>query len=143
MADYSVAIPRQEESGSYPIGEEIHFDLKERLELSELRAQMWYFAPGESSFYHLHHQQEELYYLVDGPAQIRVGRGDDEDVVDFDEGTTVKVPPGVPRQLLNETDSASQWLVVASPNVREAVIYHDERDEFVPLDEFLELYARE
>lgn len=137
MADYSLAIPSQEESDPFPAGDGNQFDLKGRLGLSKMRTRMWYFEPGEASSYHRHGEQEELYYLVDGPGQIRVGHGDDEEVVDVEDGTAVKVAPETPRQLLNETDSTTQWLVVAAPDVVEGEIYHDERGEFLPLSEFM------
>jgi mannose-6-phosphate isomerase-like protein (cupin superfamily) len=139
MVDYGMATPTEEASDTYPAGDGTHYDLKGVLDLEELRAQMWFFEPGGSSIYHLHNRQEELYYLVDGPAQMRVGRDDDQELVDVPEGTTMTVPPGTARQLLNPTDHATTWLVVAAPNVREAEIYHEGRDEFLPLEEFLAL----
>jgi len=138
MSRYEVSTPSKSESETYPAADGTHYDLKTRLGLSELRSQVWYFDPGEVSIYHLHRQQEELYYLIDGPAQMRLGQGDDEEIIEVTEGSTVKVEPGVPRQLLNETNSPTEWLVVAAPNVREAEIYHDKRGEFLPLDEFME-----
>lgn len=136
MAAYTVTRPRRAESDPFPAGEGRTVDLRAPLGLSEMRARMWYFDPGESSFYHRHEQQEELYYLLDGPAQIRVGAGEDETVLDVEEGSAVRVAPGAARQLRNDTDSPTRWLVIAAPNVREVELYDDDRGEFVPLDEF-------
>jgi uncharacterized cupin superfamily protein len=137
MAEYAITQPNREESDSFPAGEGRTVDLRGPLGLSEMRARIWYFDPGEQSFYHLHDQQEELYYLVDGPAQIRVGADEDEEVLTVEEGAAVSVAPGTPRQLRNETDSSVQWLVIGAPNVREAAFYDEERGTFVSLDEFL------
>lgn len=79
---------------------------------------------------------EELYYLVDGPEQIGIGEGAAAAVLDVEEGAAVRVETGTGRQLRNDTDTTSAWLVIGAPNVRAAELWDDDREEFVSADEY-------
>ena len=51
------------------------------------------FAPGAKSHGHRHKRQEEIYVLVDGSAEMKVG----DDVVRLSRWSAVRVPPHVMR----------------------------------------------
>lgn len=91
-----------------------HVDLTSELALTEMRARVWYIEPGNTrKTYHRHGEQEELYYVLDGPGRIRIG----DEVVDVPAGTALRLPPETPRQVFNDTDDTHVWLVVGAPPV--------------------------
>lgn len=84
----------------------------------KLRANVWTLAEG-SMLRHAHQQQEELYMVLDGVAQIEV------------EGTTRKlaerdallVPAGVAHQLTNSGIGPCTFIVVAAPAVSDDAVF--------------------
>ena len=66
---------------------------------------------GSSSNPHLHEQSEEVFYVVLGTGQARVG----EEVEDIGPGSCVFVPPNTLHQLLNNSDTELKVLAVTSP----------------------------
>ena len=72
-----------------------------QLGLSEMRATVWYFEPGEEIQYHAHSEQEELYFVLDGEFSLKLGRSGETEYVDADPGTfrfpaDAAVPLGAP-----------------------------------------------
>lgn len=51
--------------------------LTQALDLSEMRANVWYFEPGEDLVYHAHDEQEELVYVLEGQFSLTIGHPDD------------------------------------------------------------------
>lgn len=91
-----------------------HVDLTATLGLEESRARVWYLEPGhDRKGTHVHDQQEELYYVIEGPGRLTVA----EETLDVPEGAFVRVPPETPRRLFNDTDEEHVWLVVGAPPV--------------------------
>ena len=94
----------------------MHADLFETLGCTEMRPKVWYLSEGDSMSYHRQTEQEEFYYVLEGPGRMKVGA--DGETSDVAEGTAVRVPPETPRQILNDTDDGEHvWLVVGAPNV--------------------------
>lgn len=85
--------------------------LTEALGLTETRATLRRLPPGASMPYHRHAEQEELYVLLDGKGAIVV----DGERLTAGPGTAVRVSPGTPRQLVNDSAGTSEWLVVGAP----------------------------
>ena len=62
-------------------------------------------------FGHKHKRQEEIYFLVSGRAQVKVG----EDVVDLEPWTAVRVPPDTIRSIKAGPEGA-EFVIVGAPN---------------------------
>lgn len=138
MPGYSVTESNQEESHPFPGVDGAQYDLIEPLDLDRMRMRMWYIEPDGTSNLHRHEVQEEVYHFLDGPAQIQFERGDDTERVDVAEGSTVKVEPSVPRQIINTSGSTLRILAVAAPNEMEGEIWDPEGEEYVPLQEWFQ-----
>lgn len=67
----------------------------EQLGLSELRATVWYFEPGDEIQYHAHHEQEEVYFVLDGEFSLKLGRSGETEYVEVDSGTFWVAKPEV------------------------------------------------
>jgi quercetin dioxygenase-like cupin family protein len=59
----------------------------EQLGLSEMRATVWYFEPGEEIQYHAHSEQEELFFVLEGEFSLKLGRSGETEYVDAGPGT--------------------------------------------------------
>lgn len=92
-----------------------HVDLVTGLGCTEMRPKVWDLAPGDAMSYHRQREQEEFYYVLSGPARIRIG----EDRLDVNEGTALRIPPGTPRQVFNDTEEDHRWLIVGAPPVED------------------------
>lgn len=91
-----------------------HVDLTESLALEEMRARIWYLEPGhDRKGTHVHEQQEELYYVIDGPGRMTVAG----ETIDVPEGAFVRLPASTPRRLFNDSDEEHVWLIVGAPPV--------------------------
>ena len=90
----------------------MHVNLGDELGCEKLAARVWSLSPGDAMNYHRQAEQEELYYVLDGPGRMKL----DGTVRTIDEGTAVRVSPETPRQLLNDTENEEHsWLVVGAP----------------------------
>jgi mannose-6-phosphate isomerase-like protein (cupin superfamily) len=67
---------------------------------------------GKGSYGHRHKTQEELYFVIAGTLQFKLG----DDVIDVEAGTAVRVPPEVPRSIWNERPEDAE-LVICSVRV--------------------------
>jgi len=86
-------------------------DLAEQLEAKTLGARYWRLHPGQASTWHRHFDQHEIYVLVEGTGRMRV----DEERITLEPLSAVLVEPEHMRQLFNDTDQDSLWLVVGAP----------------------------
>lgn len=67
--------------------------------------------PGESVEHHVHKEAEEVYLLMKGRSQIRIG----DDVLEATELDGFRVPPEVPRSVYNHTDEDCWWIFIGAP----------------------------
>jgi mannose-6-phosphate isomerase-like protein (cupin superfamily) len=137
---YSIVEPTKQEANPFPGADGTQFDLLAALGLDEMRMRMWYYEPGGSSTLHRHGVQEEVYYFLDGPAQIQIGHGDDEELVDVSAGSAVRVSAETPRQIINTSDSQTRMLAVAAPNQMEGDIWDAENDEYVTIQDWFQRF---
>jgi quercetin dioxygenase-like cupin family protein len=86
-------------------------DLAKQLGASSLAARLWRLHPGQASTRHRHRHQEELYVVLSGSGRMRVG----EEALRLEPLSAVLVSPGELRQLFNDTDVDTLWLVLGSP----------------------------
>jgi quercetin dioxygenase-like cupin family protein len=91
-------------------------DLAKQLEAENLGARLWRLKPGQASTKHGHFDQEELYVVLEGTGRMRVG---EEDPLTLEPLSAVLVSPEEVRQVFNDTESETLWLVVGAP--RESV----------------------
>jgi mannose-6-phosphate isomerase-like protein (cupin superfamily) len=86
-------------------------DFLERTGTENLSARLWRLPPGSASTLHKHVRQEEFYFVLEGVGRMRVG------------GETLTVPkhggvlvgPEPLRQVFNDTDAETLWLIIGAP----------------------------
>jgi mannose-6-phosphate isomerase-like protein (cupin superfamily) len=86
-------------------------DFLERTGSENLGARLWRLPPKSANTLHKHIRAEEFYFVLEGTGRIRVG------------GETFTVPkhggllvgPGELRQVFNDTESETLWLIVGAP----------------------------
>ena len=86
-------------------------DLAKQLEAETVGARLWRLAPGQASTKHRHFEMHELYVLLEGEGRVRV----DDEVLTLSPMSALLVEPEHTRQLFNDTDADSLWLVVGAP----------------------------
>ena len=65
---------------------------------------------GKGSYGHFHKTQEEIYFVVSGRVQIKLG----DDVVEADKGTAVRVAPEVARSVWNDEPEDAEILILST-----------------------------
>ncbi len=86
-------------------------DFLERTGSENLSARLWRLPSGSANTLHKHIRQEEFYFVLEGLGRMRVG------------GETLTVPkhggvlvgPEQLRQVFNDTDAETFWLIVGAP----------------------------
>ncbi|MCQ4332104.1 cupin domain-containing protein [Natronomonas sp. F2-12] len=112
--DYSMLAVEEAERKPSSVSGTPHVDLVSELGCEEMRPKVWFLSPGDEMSFHRQTEQEEFYYVLEGPGRMKVGA--DGETSDVAEGTAVRVPPETPRQILNDTDDGEHvWLVVGAP----------------------------
>lgn len=66
---------------------------------------------GQSTTPHLHRQSEEIYYILSGQGQMRLG----DEVRAVGPGDAIAIPPGVVHQLTNTGDGVLKLLCCCAP----------------------------
>jgi mannose-6-phosphate isomerase-like protein (cupin superfamily) len=64
---------------------------------------------GKGSYGHRHNTQEEIYFVVSGKLQFKL----DDDVVDVDAGTAVRVAPETWRSVWNDEPEDAELIIVS------------------------------
>jgi mannose-6-phosphate isomerase-like protein (cupin superfamily) len=64
---------------------------------------------GKGSYGHRHKTQEEIYYVVSGKLQFKLG----DEVVDVGEGSVVRVPPETWRSVWNDEPEDAHLVIVS------------------------------
>ncbi|MDP1847300.1 MAG: cupin domain-containing protein [Solirubrobacteraceae bacterium] len=90
----------------------LNTDLGKQLEAATLAARFWRLTPGQASTRHRHTTQTELYVVLEGTGRMRIG---DDEPLTLAPLSTVLVEPDVVRQVFNDTDEDTLWLVVGTP----------------------------
>jgi mannose-6-phosphate isomerase-like protein (cupin superfamily) len=117
MAEYTVVkvadVPDQAENlGLDPEQFEIRF-LRNDLGCDHCGVSFARYRNGFAAEGHTHHGQEEIYLLVSGRAQALVG---DNDVIELEPWTAIRVPPETPRALRVVGDEDAIFVKVGAPN---------------------------
>jgi uncharacterized cupin superfamily protein len=93
--------------------------LAEPLGLQQLRANLFRFRPGDSMYLHSHTAQEELFFVLDGAAELIVG---DETTL-TGPGDVISVTREPPRQLIHAGLAECLWLAVGAPPVDDDAVF--------------------
>jgi mannose-6-phosphate isomerase-like protein (cupin superfamily) len=64
---------------------------------------------GKGSYGHRHKTQEEIYFVMSGKLQFKL----DDEVLDLEEGTVVRVPPETWRSVWNEEEDDAELIIVS------------------------------
>ncbi len=86
-------------------------DYLERTGSELLGARLWRMPPQSANTLHKHVRAEEFYFVLEGVGRMRVG----EETLTIPKYGGVLVGPAVVRQIFNDTDAESLWLIVGAP----------------------------
>ncbi|MGB8166860.1 MAG: cupin domain-containing protein [Chthoniobacteraceae bacterium] len=86
-------------------------DFLERTGSENLSARLWRLPPGSANTLHKHLRQEEFYFVLEGVGRMRIGG----ESVTVPKHGGVLVGPEELRQVFNDTDAETLWLIVGAP----------------------------
>ena len=89
----------------------VNANLARQLGSHDLALRLWRLAPGQAIPRHRHQFQTELYLLLSGSGRIRV----DGTLLRLEPMSAVLVEPASLRQVFNDTDAESLWLIAGAP----------------------------
>ena len=89
----------------------LNTDLAKQLGAQTLGARLWRLKPGEASTRHRHFETHELYVVLEGEGRMRIG---DESFV-LPRLSAVLISPDELRQIFNDGEADTLWLVVGAP----------------------------
>ncbi len=84
---------------------------------------------GKGSYGHRHKTQEEIYFVISGTLQFKLG----DDIIDVPGGTTVRVAPCVTRSIWNDGPGDAE-LVICSTRLADPRADGELIDDFWPAD---------
>jgi mannose-6-phosphate isomerase-like protein (cupin superfamily) len=64
---------------------------------------------GKGSYGHRHHEQEEVYFVISGKLQFKLG----DDVIEAGRGTAIRVAPEVVRSVWNDEPEDAELIIVS------------------------------
>lgn len=86
-------------------------DYLERTGSQILGARLWRLPPKSANTLHRHVRAEEFFFVVEGTGRMRVG----EETLTIPRHGGVLVGPGLLRQIFNDTEAETLWLIVGAP----------------------------
>ena len=86
-------------------------DFLERTGSEILGARLWRMPPKSANTLHKHVRAEEFYFVVEGTGRMRVGA----ETLTVPRLGGVLVGPSAVRQIFNDTDVETLWLIVGAP----------------------------
>jgi len=84
---------------------------------------------GKGSYGHVHKTQEEIYFVISGRLQFKLG----DEVVDAGKGTAVRVAPEVARSVWNDEHEDAE-LIIVSKRIDDAQGDTESVPDFWPAD---------
>ena len=84
---------------------------------------------GKGSYGHVHKTQEEIYFVISGRLQFKLG----DEVVDAGKGTAVRVAPEVARSVWNDEHEDAE-LIIVSKRIDDAQGDTESIPDFWPAD---------
>jgi quercetin dioxygenase-like cupin family protein len=104
--------PDEGEMVDNPIGGPLTFKLRGAQTYGALTAFESIAPPGEGPPLHLHENQDEIWYALEGTFRVRL----DDEVRDAPAGTFVFIPKGVAHTWQNAGDEPARLLVIVTPS---------------------------
>ena len=92
-------------------------DYLERTGSENLGARLWRMPPKSANTLHKHIRSEEFYFVLEGTGRIRIG----EETLTVPKHGGVLVGPDQLRQVFNDTDEETLWLIIGGPEELEFV----------------------
>ena len=86
-------------------------DFLERTGSELLAARLWRLPPRSANTLHRHPKMEEFYFVVEGVGRMRVN----DQTLTVPKHGGVLVGPALLRQVFNDTDAETLWLIVGAP----------------------------
>jgi mannose-6-phosphate isomerase-like protein (cupin superfamily) len=86
-------------------------DYLERTGSEHLGARLWRLPPRSANTLHKHIRSEEFFFVLEGTGRMRVG----ETTLTVPKHGGVLVGPNELRQVFNDTETETLWLIVGSP----------------------------
>lgn len=86
-------------------------DYLERTGSEHLGARLWRLPPKSANTLHKHIRAEEFYFVLEGVGRMRVG----DETLTVPKYGGVWVRPSQLRQVFNDTDTETLWLIVGGP----------------------------
>jgi len=104
-------------------------DFLERTGSENLSARLWRLPPGSANTLHRHVRQEEFYFVLEGVGRMRISPAHQHPPASSAVWETLTVPkhggvlvgPDQLRQVFNDTDAETLWLIVGAPEELEFV----------------------
>lgn len=87
-------------------------DYLERTGSENLGARLWRLPPKSANTLHQHIVAEEFYFVLEGTGRMRIG----DETVTVPRHGGVLVGPASLRQVFNDTDEETLWLIVSGPD---------------------------
>jgi mannose-6-phosphate isomerase-like protein (cupin superfamily) len=87
-------------------------DFLERTKSENLGARLWRMPPRSANTLHRHIKAEEFYFVIEGTGRIRVGN----ETHTIPKHGGVLVGPEQVRQIFNDTEAETLWLIVSAPD---------------------------
>jgi mannose-6-phosphate isomerase-like protein (cupin superfamily) len=87
-------------------------DFLERTTSENLGARLWRLPPKSANTLHRHIKAEEFYFVIEGTGRIRVG----DETLTIPKHGGVLVGPEQLRQIFNDTETETLWLIVSAPD---------------------------
>ena len=85
-------------------------DFLERTGSENMGARLWRLPPGSANTWHKHIHAEEFYFVLEGVGRIRIGR----ETVTVPKHGGVLVGPEQLRQVFNDTETETLWLIIGA-----------------------------
>ncbi|MEO6846759.1 MAG: cupin domain-containing protein [Chthoniobacterales bacterium] len=86
-------------------------DFLERTKSENMGARLWRLPPMSANTLHRHPRMEEFYFVLEGTGRIRVG----DETLTVPKHGGVLVGPEQLRQVFNDTDAETLWLIIGDP----------------------------
>ena len=86
-------------------------DYLERTGSENLSARFWRYPPKSAGTLHRHIRAEEFYFVLEGTGRMRVGG----ETLTVPKHGGVHVGPDQLRQVFNDTDTETLWLIIGAP----------------------------
>jgi mannose-6-phosphate isomerase-like protein (cupin superfamily) len=86
-------------------------DLLEESNSEAMGARIWRVPPKSANTWHKHVKAEEFYFVLEGVGRIRVA----DESLTIPKHCGILVGPEMMRQIFNDTDEDTLWLIIAAP----------------------------